>query len=52
MISHVTKLVLRIDINKIGGRTLHEIAPEQYVFMTDKERENQIRFAEICGKGS
>ena len=36
LMSHVTKLVLRIVINRIRGRTLHEIAPEQYGFVPDK----------------
>ena len=34
--SHVTKVVLRIVINRIRGRTLDEIAPVQYGFMPDK----------------
>ena len=34
--SHETKLVLRIVINRIRVRTLHEIALEQYGFMPDK----------------
>ena len=42
LMSHVTKLVLRIVINRIRGRTLHEIAPEQYGFMPDKGTENVI----------
>ena len=36
LMSHVTKLVLRIVINRIIGRTLDEIAPVQYGFMPDK----------------
>ena len=40
--SHVTKLVPRIVINRISGRTLHEIAPEQYCFMSDKGKGNAI----------
>ena len=40
LMSHVTKLVLRIVINRIRGRTLHEIAPEQYGFMPDKGTAN------------
>ena len=39
---YVTKLVLRIVINKIIGRTLDEIAPIQYGFMPDKETGNAI----------
>ena len=30
LMSHVTKLMLLIIINRIRGRTLHEIAHEQY----------------------
>ena len=36
LMSHVTKLVLCIVINRIRGRILHENAPEQYGFMLDK----------------
>ena len=36
LMSHVTKLVLRIVINRIRGRTSDEIAPVQYGFMPDK----------------
>ena len=42
MMSHVTKLVLRIVINRIRGRTLDEIAPVQYGFMPDKGTGNVI----------
>ena len=35
--SHITKLVLRIVIiNRIRGRTLQEVSPEQNGFMPDK----------------
>ena len=40
--SHVTKLVLRIVINRIRGRTLDEIAPVPYGFMPDKGTGNVI----------
>ena len=40
--SHVTKLVLQIVINRIRGRTLDEIAPVQYGFMPDKDTGNAI----------
>ena len=36
LMSHATKLVLRNVINRIRGRTLHEIAPEQCEFKADK----------------
>ena len=41
LMSHVTKLLLRIVINRIRGRTL-EIAPVQYGFMPDKGTGNAI----------
>ena len=42
LVSHVTKLVLRIVINIIRGRTLDEIAPVQYGFMPDNGTVNAI----------
>ena len=42
LMSHVTKLMPRIVINRIRGRTLHEIAPEQYGFIPDKGTGNAI----------
>ena len=42
LMSHVTKLVLRVIINRIRGRTLDEIAPVQYGFMPDKGTGNAI----------
>ena len=36
--SHITKLVLRIVINRIRGRTLQELCPEQNGFMPGKMR--------------
>ena len=42
LMSHVTKLVLRIVINRIRGRTLDEIGPVQYGFMPDKGTRNAI----------
>ena len=44
LMSHVTKLVLRIVINRIRGRTLDEIAPVQYGFMPDKGTGNAIYY--------
>ena len=38
----MTKLVLRIVINRIRRRTLHEITPEQHGFMPDQGTENDI----------
>ena len=40
--SHITKLVLRIVINRKRGRTLQEESPEQYGFMPDKGTRNAI----------
>ena len=40
--SHLTKLVLRIVINRIRGGTIDEIAPVQYGFMPDKGTGNSI----------
>ena len=40
--SHMTKLILRIVINRIRGRTLDDIAPVQYGFMPDKGTGNAI----------
>ena len=42
LMSHITKLVLRIVINIIRGRTLQEVSPEQYGFMLDKGTKNAI----------
>ena len=42
LMSHVTKLVLRTDINRIRGRTLDEIAPVQYGLMPDKGTGNAM----------
>ena len=42
LMSHITKLVLRIVINRIRGRTLQEVSPEQYGFMPDKVTRNAI----------
>ena len=42
LMSHITKLVLRIVINRRRGRTLQEVSPEQYGFMPDKGTRNAI----------
>ena len=42
LMSHITKLVLRIVINRIRGITLKEVSPEQYGFMPDKGTRNAI----------
>ena len=53
LMSHVAKLMLRIAINRIRGRTLHEIAPEQYGFTPDKgtEQEMSSLYYGCLGKG-
>ena len=51
LMSHVTKLVLRIVINRIRRRTLHEIAPEQYGVMPDKRTGNAIFVLRNLWKG-
>ena len=40
--SHVTKLVLRIVIKIIRERTLHDISPDQYGYMSGKGTGNAI----------
>ena len=42
LMSHITKLVLRIVINRIRGRTLQEVSPEQCGFVPDKGTRNAI----------
>ena len=42
LMSHITKLVLRIVINRIRERPLQEVSPDQYGFMPDKETRNAI----------
>ena len=42
LMSHVTKLVLRVIMNRIRGRTLSEISEVQYGFMPDTGTRNAI----------
>ena len=42
LMSHVTKLVLRVIMNRIRGRTLSEISELQYGFMPDRGTSNAI----------
>ena len=42
LMSHVTKLVLRVIMNRIRGRTLSEISEVQYGFMPDRATRNVI----------
>ena len=42
LMSHVTKLVLRVIMNRIRGRTLSEISEVQYGFMLDRGTRNVI----------
>ena len=41
-LSHLTKLVLRILLNRLRGRTAGEVAEEQYGFQKDKGTRNAI----------
>ena len=40
--SYITKLILRMGMNRVRDRTLQEIAPEQYDFLPDKGARNAI----------
>ena len=40
LIRHIIKLILRVVMNRVRDRTLQEIAPEQYGFMSDKGTRN------------
>ena len=40
--SHITKLILRVVMNRVRGRTLQELSPEQYGFIPDKGTRNVI----------
>ena len=42
LMSHITKLILHVVMNRVRGRTLQEIAPDQYGFMPDKGIRNAI----------
>ena len=42
LMSHITKLIQRVLMNRVRGRTLQEISPEQYGFMPDKGTHNAI----------
>ena len=42
IMSHITKLILRVVMNRVRGKTLQEIAPEQYDFMPDKGTRNAM----------
>ena len=42
LMSYVTKLVLRVIMNRIRGRTLSEISEAQYDFMPDRGTRNAI----------
>ena len=42
LMSHITKLSLRVVMIRVCGRMLQEIAPEQYGFMSDKGTRNAI----------
>ena len=42
LMNHITKLILRVVMNRVRGRTLQEISPEQYGFMPEKGTRNTI----------
>ncbi len=42
LMSHVTKLVLQVIMNRIRSKTIQEVATEQYGFMPDKGTRNAI----------
>ena len=44
LMRHITKLILRVVMNRVRDRTLQEISPEQYGFMPDKGTRN----ANLC----
>ena len=45
--NHFSRLILRLMMNRIRGRILQEITPEQYGFMPDKETEHQLHLMGI-----
>jgi len=40
--SHLTKLIIRVLLKRVRGRTADEVAEEQYGFMPDKGTRNAI----------
>ena len=40
--SHVTKLVLRVIMNRVRGRTLQEVVQKRYGFISDRGTRNAI----------
>ena len=42
LMSHLTKINVRVLLKRIHGRTAHEVAEEQFGFMPDKETRNVI----------
>jgi len=42
LMSHLTKLIIRVLLKRIRGRTADEVAEEQYGFMPDKGTRNAI----------
>jgi len=47
--SHLTKLIIRVLLKRICGRTAVEVAEEQYGFMPDKGTRNAIFLLRILG---
>ena len=42
LMRHIIKLIIRVVMNRLRGRVLQEIAPEQYGFKPDKGTHNVI----------
>ena len=42
LMSHLTKLIIRVLLKRIRGRTADDVAEEQYGFMPDKGTRNVI----------
>lgn len=50
LMSHLTKVVLRVLLNRLRGRTAGEVAEEQYGFMPDKGTRNAIFVLKILSE--
>ena len=52
LMSHLTKLIIRVLLKRIRGRTADEVAEEQYGFMPDKGTRNAIFLLRILAERS
>ena len=50
--NHLTKLIIRVLLKRIRGRTADEVAEEQYGFMPDKGTRNAIFLLRILAERS